>query len=217
MSAELGARYIVEGSVRRAGDRIRVTAQLIDAPSGEHVWAETYDREVADVFVLQDEISSIVAASLVGDLTRAEGERANQRRTNDLEAWSLYQLGLQHFDRYTLEDFSEARRLFERAAELDPRFATALGAFAIAGTSELMLGYDGPREELVAKMTASARRAIALDARDPAAHLGLAGSYLSAGDTKNGIESIRRAVDLNPSMPEAWIWLGWAHASAPGG
>ena len=212
VSAELGVRYIVEGSVRRAGDRIRVTAQLIDAPSGEHVWAETYDREVTDVFVLQDEISSMIAASLVGDLTRAEGERANQRGTNNLEAWSLYQLGLQHFDRYTLEEFSSARRLFERAAELDPRFATALGQYAIAGTSELMLGYDGPREELVAKMTASARRAISLDGRDPAAHLGLAGSYLSSGDTKNGIESIRRAVDLNPSMPEAWIWLGWAQA-----
>jgi adenylate cyclase len=207
---DLGARYLVEGSVRRAGNRIRVTAQLIDAPSGEHVWAETYDRKVTDVFVLQDEISSIIAASLVGDLTRAEGERAHQRGTNNLEAWSLYQLGLQHFDRYTLEGFSKARRLFERAAELDPRFATALGQFAVAGTSELMLGYQGPREELVANITASARRAVALDARDPAAHLGLAGSYLSAGDTRNALESIQRAVDLNPSMPEAWIWLGFA-------
>jgi TolB-like protein/class 3 adenylate cyclase/Flp pilus assembly protein TadD len=212
VSAELGVRYIVEGSVRRAGDRIRVTAQLIDAPSGEHVWAETYDRDVTDVFVLQDEISSIIAASLVGDLTRAEGERASRRGTNNLEAWSLYQLGLQHFDRYTLEDFSKARLLFERAVKLDPRFATAWGQFAIAGTSELMLGYEGPREELVAKMMASARRAVALDARDPVAHLGLAGALLSAGDTKSGIESIRRAVDLNPSMPEAWIWLGWAQA-----
>ncbi len=207
---DLGARYLVAGSVRRAGNRIRVTAQLIDAPSGEHVWAETYDRKVTDVFVLQDEISSIIAASLVGDLTRAEGERAHQRGTNNLEAWSLYQLGLQHFDRYTLEGFSKARRLFERAAELDPRFATALGQFAVAGTSELMLGYQGPREELVANITASARRAVALDARDPAAHLGLAGSYLSAGDTRNALESIQRAVDLNPSMPEAWIWLGFA-------
>ncbi len=94
VSRELGVRYVVEGSVRRAGERIRVNAQLIDAPSGEHVWAETYDRKVADVFTLQDEISAIIAASLVGDLTRAEGERARQRGTNNLEAWSLYQLGL---------------------------------------------------------------------------------------------------------------------------
>ena len=209
VSQELGVRYVVEGSVRRADDRIRVNAQLIDAPSGEHVWAESYDREVTDVFALQDEISATIAASLVGDLTRAEGERARQRGTQNLEAWSLYQLGLQHFDRYTLDDFAAARRLFEQAAKVDSRFATALAHIAIAGISELMLGHSGPREKLVATMTKSARRAVELDARDPAAHLGLAGSYLAVGDPNNGLESIQRAVDLNPSMPEAWIWLGW--------
>jgi TolB-like protein/class 3 adenylate cyclase len=214
VSEALGVRYVVEGSVRRAGERIRVTAQLIDAPTGQHVWGETYDREITDVFALQDEIGATIAASLVGDLTRAEGERARQRGTNNLQAWSVYQLGLQHFDRYTLADFAEARRLFEHAAELDPRFATARGQFAIAGLSELMLGRSGPREGLVAAMMASARRAVELDARDPAAHLGLAGSYLAAGDTKNGLASIRRAVDLNPSMPMAWIWLGWTELLA---
>ena len=214
VSAKLGARYIVEGSVRRVGDRIRVAAQLIDGPSGKHVWAETYDRKVTEVFALQDEISAIIAASLVGDLTRAEGERARQRGTHNLEAWSLYQLGLQHFDRYTLDDFAEARRLFGQAAELDPRFATALGRVAIAGYSELMLGYSGPREKLVADMTASARRAVELDARDPAAHLGLAGSYLARAEVTNALYSIERAVDLNPSMPEAWIWLGFTQLLA---
>ncbi len=213
VSQELGVRYVVEGSVRRSGERIRVSAQLIDAPSGEHVWAETYDREVADVFELQDEISATIAASLVGDLTRAEGERARQRGTDNLEAWSLYQLGLQHFDRYTLEDFAEARQLFERAAELDPRFATPLGQFSIAGLSELMLGGD-PSDELVSAMMASARRAVGLDARDPAAHLGLGAAQLALGDAKNALESIRRAVDLNPSMPMAWIWLGFVQILA---
>jgi TolB-like protein/class 3 adenylate cyclase len=210
VGAELGVRYVVEGSVRRAGDRIRVTAQLIDARSGEHVWAETYNREVTDVFALQDEISATIAASLMGDLTRAEGERAHQRGTENLEAWSLYQLGLQHSDRYTLEDFSKARQLFERAAARDPRFATALGQVAVAGLSELILGRKGPREELLSAMMASARRAVELDARDPAAQLGLGAAYLAAGDPKNALESIRRAVDLNPSMRMAWIWLGWA-------
>ena len=209
VSAEFGVRYVVEGSVRRAGDRIRVTAQLIDGTSGEHVWAETYDRKVTDVFALQDEMSAIIAASLVGDLTRAEGERAHQRGTHNLEASSFYQLGLQHFDRYTLDDFADARRLFEQAAELDPRFATALGHVAIAGYSELMLGHSGPRKKLFADMMTSARRAVELDARDPAAHLGLAGIYLAEGEVTNALESIERAVDLNPSMPEAWIWLGF--------
>ena len=118
VSAELGARYVVEGSVRRAGSRIRVTAQLIDAPPTT-TSAETYDREITDVFALQDEISATIAASLVGDLTRAEGERARQKGTENLEAWSLYQLGLQRADRLTPADMAEARRLFERAVALE--------------------------------------------------------------------------------------------------
>ena len=213
VSRELGVRYVVEGSVRRAGDRIRVNAQLIDAPSGEHVWAEIYDRKVTDVFTLQDEISAMIAASLVGDLTRAEGERARQRGTNNLEAWSLYQLGLQHFDQYTLAGFAEAREMFERATEVDPRFATPRGQLAIAGLSELMLGRDS-QEEFVASLMSSARSAVELDPRDPVAHLGLGGAYIASGDTKNGIASCQKAVDLNPSMPMAWIWLGWANLLA---
>jgi len=209
VGAELDARYLIEGSVRRDADQIRVTAQLIDTASGEHVWAETFDRKITDLFALQDEISETIAASLVGDLTRAEGERARQRGTENLEAWSLYQLGLQHFHRFTLADFTEARQFFERAAARDPRFATALGQVAIAGLSELMLGLSGPHEELLSAMMASARRAVELDARDPAAQLGLAAAYLAAGNPKSGLESIRRAIALNPSMPEAWIWLGW--------
>ena len=214
VSRELGARYLVEGSVRRSGDRIRVTAQLIDAPSGEHVWAETYDRDVADVFALQDEISSTIAASLVGDLTRAEGERARQQGTENLEAWSLYQLGLQHADRYTRDDSLEAGRLFERAVELDPRFATALARQAMANW--MVLAGDGspaPAEKVAAAL-ATARRAFELDPRDPAVHAALGAVYLTAGDPENALDSARRAVDLNPSMPEAWIWFGWAQLLA---
>lgn len=215
VSAELGARYVVEGSVRRAGDRIRITAQLIDAPTDEHVWAETYDRAITDLFALQDEISSTVAASLMGDLTRAEGERAHQRGTENLEAWSLYQLGLQRADLYTLEGFVAARRLFDQAVALDPRFATALAQLAIAIVSELFLGHSGePESKMVAAAMASARRAVEIDARDPAAQAALGAAYLAAGDPKNAIDSVQRAVALNPSMPEAWVWLGFAQLLA---
>ncbi len=214
VSDELGVRYVVEGSVRRAGNQIRVTAQLIDATSGEHVWAETYDRDVADVFALQDEISSTIAASLVGDLTRAEGERARQQGTENLEAWSLYQLGLQHAGRYTYDDSVEAGRLFERAVELDPRFATALARLAM--TNWVLLTGDGraATAEEVAAGLAIARRAFELDPRDPLVHAALGAGYLTAGDPENAVDSTRRAVDLNPSMPEAWIWLGWAQLLA---
>ena len=174
VSAELGARYVVEGSVRRAGDRIRIAAQLIDATTAEHVWAETYDRAITDLFTVQDEISSTIAASLMGDLTRAEGERAHQRGTENLQAWSLYQLGLQRADRYTLEDFAAARRLFEQAVALDPRFATALAQLAIVIVSEVLLTHSsGNKSKMVAAAMASARRAVEIDARDPAAHAAL--------------------------------------------
>lgn len=214
VGAELGVHYFVEGSVRRSEDRIRVAARLIDETTGEQVWAETYDRKVTDVFALQDEISGIIAASLVGDLTRAEGERARQAGTQNFEAWSLYQLGLQHFDRYTLNDFAEARRLFEQAAGLDTHFASAHGYAAIAGYSEIMMGYSGPLEQQIENITKSARRAVELDPRDPAAHLGLASSYLATTEVANALDSISRAVELNPSMPEAWIWLGFTQILA---
>ena len=214
VSAELGARYVVEGSVRRAGDRIRVTAQLIDAPSGEHVWAETYDRKVTDLFALQDEISATIAASLVGDLNRAESERARQRGTENLEAWSLYQLGLQRGDRLTREDLIEARRLFERAVALDPEFATALGRLALAHLWEVAIGSGDAPEQKIEAALAIARRAVALDPRDPVAQMAQGWAYVLGGDLKNGLDSSRRAVELNPSMPEAWTWLGWTQVVA---
>jgi TolB-like protein/class 3 adenylate cyclase len=210
VGAELGARYLVEGSVRRAGDRIRVTAQLIDAPSGEHVWAETYDREVTDVFALQDEISATIAASVAGDVARAEGERARQRGTGNLEAWSLYQLGMQHWDRLTPEENAEARRMFERAVALDPRFATAVAQLAIADLWDIILGGSDAPEQQAAAALATARRAVALDPRDPVAQDALGGAYLLTGDVRNGLDATRRAAELNPSMPEAWVWLGYA-------
>jgi adenylate cyclase len=210
VSRELGVRYLVEGSVRRAGDRIRVTAQLIDAPSGEHVWAESYDREVEDVFALQDEISSTIAASVAGDLTRAEGERARRQGTENLEAWSLYQLGLQHSDRYAPDDWAQAVRLFERAVELDPRFAAAVANVAMAELWTAVFKWNDTPDQKVSAALETARRAVELDPRDPIAQVALSFAYVMAGDVQNGLDSAQRALDLNPSMPEAWNWLGYA-------
>jgi len=206
----LGARYFVEGSVRRATDRIRITAQLIDATTGEQVWADTYDREVADLFSVQDEISGQIAASLVGDLNRAEAERARQRGTADLEAWSLYQLGLQHAnDDFTRENFAMAREYFTRAARQDPRFSTPLAQLAFVDLWSVVLDYDDSPAETLAAALETARRAVELDPRDPAAQAALGWAYVMTGDIDNGLEASRRAVNINPSMPEAWGWLSW--------
>ncbi len=155
------------------------------------------------MFALQDEISATIAASLVGDLTRAEGERARQKGTENLEAWSLYQLGLQRADRMTPADMAEARRLFERAVALDPRFATALAQLAFADLWEVVFGSGDAPEKKVADALGNARRAVELDWRDPIAQAALSWAQLSGGDLRNGFDSARRAVELNPSI--GWL------------
>jgi len=205
----LGARYIVEGSVRRVGDRIRVSAQLIDADSGEHVWADIYDGEVTDVFTLQDEFSGRIAAALVADLNRAEAVRAQQRGTDSLEAWSHYQLGIRQYDRFNREGFALARERFTAAAERDPRFATPLAQLVFVNLWEVVLGWNESPDETIAAALETARQAVALDPRDPAAQAALGWAYVMNGDIDNGLKAAERAVELNPSMPEALGWLSW--------
>ena len=207
VSEALGARYIVEGSVQRSDRRIRVTAQLIDALSGEHVWADSYDGDIEDVFALQDELSGMIAASLVVDLNRAEAERAQQRGTGNLEAWSLYQLGLQQADSYTREGFAAARELFTLAAERDPQFATAMAQRVFVNLWEVVLGWTDEPVESIAAALELARHAASLDPRDPAAQAALGWAYVMSGEIENGLDAARRAVELNPSMPEAWGFL----------
>jgi TolB-like protein/cytochrome c-type biogenesis protein CcmH/NrfG len=207
---ELGARYLVEGSVRRAGDRIRVTAQLIDASSGKHVWATTYDREVKDVFVLQDEISSTIAASIVGDVSRLETHRARQRGTENLEAWGLYHMSLPLTYQNLEADNAKARALLERAVALDPHFAAALALLSTTHSSDVGYAWTNSPDKSVSAALETARRAVAADPREASAHAALGAAYLVAGDARNGLDAARRAVELNPSMPEAWLTLGWA-------
>jgi TolB-like protein len=210
VGAELGARYLVEGSVRRADERIRVTAQLIDAASSEHVWAETYDRDVKDVFAVQDEISSTIAASIASDMTRVESERASRRSTENLQAWSLYEMAWPRVYKFTREDNAEARGLLDRAVALDPHFAAALAALSMTHSWDVVYGWAGSPEQSLAAALEIGLRAITEDPRDPTAHAAVGAAYLLKGDVRAGFDSTRRAVELNPSMPEAWLWHGWA-------
>ena len=158
--------------------------------------------------------SSTIAASLVGDLTRAAGARAHRQETGNLEAWSLYQLGLDYADRYTRDDSLKAARFFELALDLDPRFAAASAQLAM--TNWMILTGDGnvATADQIAAAFETARRALEIDPRDPVAHAALGAIYLTAGDPQNALDATRRAVELNPSMPLAWIWFGFAHVLA---
>jgi TolB-like protein len=214
VSEALGARYFVEGSVRRVDDRIRVFARLIDAASGQDVWSDSYDGEVDDVFELQDDLSAKIAAPLVDDLNRAEVERALRTGTHNLEAWSLYQLGLQHEYRFSRDDFTAAQDYFTRAAERDPRFATAFAQLALVDLWDVVLGSNETPDETIATSLELARHAASLDPRDPQGQAALGWAYLMTGDLDNGLKATERAVQLNPSMPEAWGWLSWAQLLA---
>jgi serine/threonine-protein kinase len=208
-SRDLGARYLVEGSVRKAGNRVRIAAQLSDATTGQQNWAGTYDRELVDVFAVQDEISEAIAASLMGDLHRVEHDRAQRRAPESLEAWELYQRAVPLICRFTREDHAEARALLQRAVALDPQYSPALARLAEAHVWDMVNAWSATPEQSLATGLALARRAIAADPRDAEAHTMLAFALLTSGDATGALEEARRAVDINPSMPWALALLAY--------
>jgi adenylate cyclase len=202
-------RYVVVGSVRKSGSRVRIAAQLVDATTGQHIWSSTYDRELTDVFAVQDEISEAIASPLVSDLQRAEHERAQRRAPESLEAWGLYQRALPLIHRFTPEDSRRAREYLERAVALDPQFATALARLAEARLWDVLNLWTETPDETLAQALAASRRAAALDPRDAEAQAILALVLLTTGDSAGSREASRRALDLNPSLPMALTFYAY--------
>src|SRR4029077_8663012 len=136
---ELGVRYVLEGSVRNAGNRVRVTAQLIEATTGGHVWAERYDRELADIFAVQDEITTSVSAAILPALERSERERVVRKPVESLDAWESYHRGMWHVSHVEAAENARARGFFQRAIELDAELARAVAALALTYLNEITL------------------------------------------------------------------------------
>ncbi len=174
VAEELGVRYVLEGSVQRSGDQVRVTAQLIDALKGHHLWTERYEREVKDAFALQDDITLNVLTALEVKLTRGENARALRGNTKNLEAYQLAESGLRLFRRFTKEGNAEARQKFQQAAELDPNYA---GAWYLLGfthqISAIRRWTDDPAQE-TARALELAHKALALDPSGGAPYMLLA-------------------------------------------
>jgi adenylate cyclase len=209
---ELGVRYVVEGSVRRGGERVRVSVQLIDATTGNHVWAERYDRALDDIFALQDEITETVVAAIEPELGAAERERAHRKPPESLDTWEAYQRGMWHLWRFTREDSVEARRLFQQATARDPDFAPAHAGFAYGHFLADLFGYpDADLEEALR----AARRAVALDDKDATSHFALGRVYHALFDHGAAIEELEAAIRINPSFALAHYALGYA-LLAPG-
>jgi adenylate cyclase len=213
VSEELGVRYVVEGSVRRSETRLRVTAQLIDAVNDRHVWADSYDRPVGDLFDLQDEITRTITGVLVPALSSAERARFSRENRPSLDAWEAYQKGLAYYYQpYSDEGHRQARQLFDSAIELDPDIADSHVMIALMGVYAINSGqssYSGSREEILAEALRAAERAVQLEDNNALAHTALGRLKGSMGDAEAGIAECETAVALNPNIAVAHYELGF--------
>ena len=209
---ELDARYVVEGSVRRSGNRLRVTAQLLDGATGEHLWAERYDRDLEDMFKLQDEINSMIVGRLEPELGAAERNRALKKPTSNLGAWDCYHLGLSQMYQFTQAGNLEAQRLFRRAIELDARFAQAQARLAYCMILEMVYFDAPPAQDALDEALRLARSAAALDAEDAFCLMALGRVYIARREYEMGQAACKAAVALNSNMGIAYCGMGDALA-----
>ena len=207
---ELGVRYILEGSVRRAGNRVRITAQLIEARPDHHIWAERFDRDLDDIFALQDEITETIVTTIVPEVNEAETARAQRKPVASLDAWDLSLRGQRQMIERFGEDQREAGALFRKAIELDPRLARAHAGLARSLLIGVVMGtVDSPAAALEEASTA-ATRAIELDDRDAFSHAVLSRVHSAKGEFDAAIEQGQTAVALNPNEATAHYYLAWA-------
>jgi TolB-like protein len=210
---ELGVRYILEGSVRKAGNRVRITGQLIDTSTGVHLWADRFGGALEDLFDLQDQVTASVVGAIAPKLEQAEIERAKQKPTASLDAYDYYLRGMAAFHLWTREGNEEALAHFQRAIELDPGFASAYGMAARCYSQRKTAGWVVDRARNIAEAERMARRAVELGKEDALAlaTAGIALAYV-VGDLDDGAAFIDQALALNPNLAWAWLFSGLTKA-----
>jgi len=194
---ELGVRYVLEGSVRRAGNRIRVTGQLIDATTGAHVWASRYDRDLADIFVVQDEITAAIATAIAPAIINAEQERVLRKPAERLDAWEAYHRGMWHFAMGNRESVTKAQDFFQKSVDLDPNFAAAYAALAGVVIQLGAMYYAISLDEAARTAEQLARKALSLDPSEALAHARLGGAMFVRGDLVGCISKYNEALSLD--------------------
>ncbi len=208
VAQDLGVRYVLEGSVRKAGQRVRVTAQLIDAASGSHVWAERYDRDLEDIFAVQDEITRTIVGALVGKLNQTERARAMRKPTENLEAYDLYLRGFELFLRFTEADNAAGRELLEKAVELDPGYARVYGMAAWSHLTDSFMGWSSNPAQSLAQAAELAQKALAIDPSDNRSHWVIGAASLYQGQHERALAGYQRALELNPNDADVLANLG---------
>jgi len=209
VAEELGVRYLLEGSVRKSGDRVRITAQLNDVATGSHIWAERYDRDLADVFAVQDQITEAIVAAIEPQIYAAENFRARSKPPNSLDAWDLVMRALWHYWRVTRQDNVVAQALLEKAIAIDPNYGQALSVLATSHMSGVHLGWAelGSTAPIAER---AALAAVAADGEDPWAHNALGSVYFSTRRLDDSLAEFELALQLNPNFSLAQGYYGLA-------
>jgi adenylate cyclase len=208
VSEELGVRYVIEGSVRKGGDKIRITAQLIDAITGNHLWAERYDRNIDDIFAVQDEITKKIITAMQVKLTEGEQVRAAAGGTNNLEAYLKYLQANELINRINPDSNALGKQLAEEATALDPEYASAYFALAFAHALDVWLGASKSPKQSIAKAMELLQKAIELDETYAEAHGMLGFLYSMTRQHDKALAKAEKAVALNPNSAECYYRLG---------
>ena len=215
VAADLGVRYVVEGSVRRAGERVRISAQLIDGESGNHVWAERYDRDLHDIFAVQDEITGAITGAIAPSFVSAEIRRTDRKASENFNAWDYAMRGNWHLWRMGNEEFVEAQRFFEAALQLDPKSVIAVSGMAVCMGWQVTFGLTKDVEQASIKGHQYAQRAVELDDEDAWAHTSLGFVNYLTGEHDKARRACQRAISLNPNLALAegvlsviYAWAG---------
>jgi len=205
---DLGANYIVQGSVRRSGRRVRITAQLVETEGGQQIWAEQYERELQDIFEVQDEITATVSARIEPEIGHAERALAERKPPQAFDAWDFFRLGTKHFYKSTAADNREAQRLFRRAIALDPSFAEAYGFLSYAITLSMIYFDTEPDEKLLDEAVAIARKGVEIDERDALIRFMYGRALLAHKCYGEALAELEIAAELNPNLAVVYCGLG---------
>jgi len=209
IAEELGVGYVIEGSVRKGGDRVRITVQLNDVATGSHIWAERYDRSLTDVFAVQDEITEAIVAAIEPQIYAAENFRAQRKPPDSLDAWDLVMRALSHYWRVTRQDNVVAQALLEKATAIDSNYGQALGVLATSHTFSAHMGW----EDMTMAMPVAERAALAairMDSEDPWAHHALGCVYLFTRRFDDSLAEFELALRLNPNFALTQGYYGLA-------
>ncbi len=213
VAGELGVRYVLEGSVRKAGNRIRITGQLIDGDTGNHIWAESYDRDLEDVFAVQDEITENIAGALEPQIVVAENIRSHRKIEQNLDAWDFVIRAMGRIGEFSRSGSKEALGLLDRAIDIDPTYARAHSQKAWTLAWRALQGWEDMESTLPTAISA-AEKAIQYDPDEPWAYIGWVFIFAITHDSQKMMSSARKAIELNPNFAIAHSFVGLAHAIA---